>query len=71
MSGLFLGSNLFKALNLSEKHKIEKFKNSFGQGTSGVNPASMNSVLHEKDEEEKDEEEEETRKSINLGFYVG
>ena len=68
MSGLFLAANLFKALNLSEKHKIEKFKNSFGQGTSGVNPASMNSVLHEKDEED---EEEETRKSLNLGFYVG
>ena len=57
MAGLFLPSTLFKALNLSEKHKIEKYKNSFGQGTSGVNPVTMNSELFEKDKEEKDAEE--------------
>lgn len=69
MAGLFLPSTLFKALNLSEKHKIEKYKNSFGQGTSGVNPVTMNSELFEKDKEEKDDDK--VKKSLNLGFYVG
>ena len=68
MAGLFLPSNLFKALNLSEEHKIEEFKNSFGEATSGVNPSTMNSALRERKEKKKDDDE--TKKSLNLGFYV-
>ena len=69
MAGLFLPTNLFKALNLSEKHKIEKYKNSFGQGTTGVGPVTMNSGAYEEDDEE--DKDEEVKKSLNLGFYVG
>ena len=71
MTKLFLDSSLFKALALSEDQKVEAFKHSFGRATSGVGPATMNTVgIGEKDKEEK-EDEDNIGKSLNLGFYVG
>ena len=73
MTKLFLDSSLFKALALSEDQKVEAFKNSFGRATSGVGPATMNTVgIGEEDKKEKkNDDEDDIGKSLNLGFYVG
>jgi|19_taG_2_1085344.scaffolds.fasta_scaffold00344_2 hypothetical protein len=61
MLGLFLNSNLFKSETLNEERKRAYFKHSFGEDTPGVSGGNTPT------EEEK---EDETKKSLNLGFYI-
>ena len=71
MPGLFLNIALFKALTVSEEQKIQAFKNSFGAGTSGVGPATMNTVgIGERDKDKDEDDDDKTKKSLNLGFYI-